>query len=114
MEDCVFCKIAAGELDAEEYYRDDAVVVFADRSPQAPVHALVIPVKHVASVEELADADGELMTRLIFAARKVARELGCAKSGYRLVTNAGPESGQLVYHLHFHLLGGRPLAPQLG
>jgi len=114
MNDCVFCKIIAGEIPAKIYYRDDDVVVFADISPQTPVHALVAPRRHIEDVEALALEDAALVGRLILAAQQVARDLDVAPSGYRLIANSGRDSGQLVPHLHFHLLGGRPLSPHLG
>jgi len=114
MDDCIFCKIAAGELDAKLLYEDDVVVAFADVSPQAPVHALVVPKKHLASVEEAGREDRELLGHMIHAAQKLARDLGVAESGYRLVINTGADATQTVPHLHMHLLGGRALEPRLG
>lgn len=114
MEDCIFCKIAAGEMDTEFLYEDDAVVAFADISPMAPVHALVVPRKHLASVDEAGPEDRELLGHMIHAAQKLARDLGVAESGYRLVINTGTGAGQTVTHLHMHLLGGRALEPRLG
>jgi len=114
MDDCIFCKIVAGDVDAKLLYEDDAVVAFADVSPMAPVHALVVPKKHVASVEEAGPEDRELLGHMVRAARKLARELGVADSGYRLVINTGPDATQTVPHLHLHLLGGRALEPRLG
>jgi histidine triad (HIT) family protein len=114
MEDCIFCKIAAGEMGTEFLYEDEAVVAFADISPMAPVHALVVPKKHIASVEEAGPEDRELLGRMIHAAQKLARDLGVAESGYRLVINTGVGAGQTVTHLHMHLLGGRALEPRLG
>ena len=114
MDDCIFCKIVAGDVDAKLLYEDDAVVAFADVSPMAPVHALVVPKKHVASVEEAGPEDRELLGHMVHAARKLARDLGVADSGYRLVINTGPDATQTVPHLHLHLLGGRALEPRLG
>jgi histidine triad (HIT) family protein len=114
MDDCIFCKIAAGELDTKLLYEDVVVVAFADISPMAPVHALVVPKKHVASVEEAGGEDRELLGHMIHAARKLASDLGVAESGYRLVINTGPDAGQTIPHLHLHLLGGRALKPRLG
>jgi histidine triad (HIT) family protein len=114
MEDCIFCKIAAGQAPAEVLYQDDDVIAFADISPMAPVHALIVPKKHLASVEEIGADDGELVCHLIMTAQRLARELGVSNSGYRLVINAGPDAAQAVPHLHVHLLGGRPLEPKLG
>jgi histidine triad (HIT) family protein len=106
--DCLFCRIAAGEIPAEIVFQDEAVVVFRDISPEAPTHVLAIPRRHVASVADLTDADGDLLAALFGAMRRVAEEAGL--KGYRILSNVGPESGQSVFHLHFHLLGGRPMA----
>lgn len=114
MEDCIFCKIAAGQAPAEVLYQDDDVIAFADISPMAPVHALIVPKKHLASVEEISADDGEVVCHLIMTAQRLARELGISNSGYRLVINTGPDATQAVPHLHMHLLGGRPLEPKLG
>lgn len=114
MDDCIFCKIVAGDVEAKLLYEDDAVVAFADISPMAPVHALVVPKKHVASVEEAGPEDRELLGHMVHAAQKLARDLGVADSGYRLVINTGADATQTVPHLHMHLLGGRALEPRLG
>lgn len=114
MDDCIFCKIVAGGVDAKLLYEDDAVVAFADISPMAPVHALVVPKKHIASVEEAGPEDRELLGHMVHAAQKLARDLGVADSGYRLVINTGADATQTVPHLHMHLLGGRALEPRLG
>ncbi len=105
--DCLFCRIAAGETPADRVFEDEAVIVFRDVNPKAPTHVLAIPRRHVASVADLTDADGDLLAGLFSALRRVAQERGL--SGYRILTNVGAESGQSVFHLHFHLLGGRPL-----
>jgi histidine triad (HIT) family protein len=105
--DCLFCKIAAGEIPSERVYEDEAVVVFRDVNPKAPTHVLAIPRRHIASAANLTDADGELLAALFGAMRHVAEEGGLR--GYRIVTNVGAESGQSVFHLHFHLLGGRSM-----
>ncbi|WP_406568086.1 histidine triad nucleotide-binding protein [Caldinitratiruptor microaerophilus] len=109
LEDCVFCKIVRGELPASKVYEDDAVLAFRDIRPQAPVHVLVVPKKHVASLMDLTDEDAALAGRLFAAARAVARQEGVAESGFRFLTNTGPDSGQVVFHLHFHVMGGRRL-----
>jgi len=106
--DCLFCKIAAGEIPSERVYEDDAVVVFRDINPRAPTHVLAIPRRHIASAANLTDADGQLLAALFGGLRHVAEEAGL--HGYRIVTNVGVESGQSVFHLHFHLLGGRPMS----
>jgi histidine triad (HIT) family protein len=108
MSDCLFCKIAAGEIAAQKVHEDEDVVAFRDIRPQAPVHVLVVPRKHVASLDAAADADAGLLGRLLLAVRRVARDLGVA-DGYRVVTNNGGRAGQSVFHLHFHVLGGRTM-----
>ena len=104
---CLFCRIAAGEIPSDRVHEDDEVVVFRDVHPQAPAHLLAISRRHVPSANDLTDADGALLAALFGALWKVAADAGLR--GYRIVTNVGPESGQSVFHLHFHLLGGRPM-----
>jgi histidine triad (HIT) family protein len=106
--DCLFCRIAAGEIPSDRVYEDEAVVVFRDLNPKAPTHVLAIPRRHIASAANLTDADAELLAALFGAMRHVAEEAGLR--GYRIVTNVGAEAGQSVFHLHFHLLGGRRMA----
>ena len=106
--DCLFCRIAAGQIPSEIVHADDTVVVFRDISPKAPTHLLAIPRRHIASVDDLADADGDLLAALFGALRRVAAEAGV--SGYRIVTNVGADAGQSVFHLNFHLLAGRSMA----
>ncbi len=107
MSDCIFCRIAAREIPASIVHEDDEVVAFRDVHPQAPVHLLIVPRRHVASLAEAADADGGLLGRILLVARDLAVREGIDASGWRLVTNRGPGAGQTVLHLHFHLLGGR-------
>lgn len=107
--DCLFCGIAAGEIPADRVHEDDDVVAFRDIAPKAPTHVLVIPRRHVPDVHALTDADGDLLAKLFGVVRLVADESGLS-GGYRVVTNVGPEAGQSVFHLHLHLLGGRPMA----
>jgi histidine triad (HIT) family protein len=106
--DCLFCRIAAGEMPADVVYADDAVVAFRDINPRAPTHVLAIPRRHVPSVADLTDADGPMLAALFGALRRVAEEAGLR--GYRIVSNVGAEAGQSVFHVHFHLLGGRSLS----
>jgi histidine triad (HIT) family protein len=108
--DCVFCKIVTGEIPSKIIYRDEDVVVFPDIAPAAPVHLLVIPVKHVASLAAMTDADIPLIGKMVFTLSRVAKEQGLDAKGYRLVVNCGVAAGQVVPHLHIHLLGGRPLS----
>ena len=105
--ECLFCRIVAGEIPADRVHEDEAVIVFRDINPQAPTHVLAIPRRHVASAAELTDSDADLLAALFAALRSVATDAGL--SGYRIVTNVGPEAGQSVFHLHLHLLGGRSL-----
>ena len=109
MEDCIFCKIASGDIPCDIVLRDDAFLAFRDINPQAPQHVLVIPCEHVDSlayIDELQACDGQALLSFI---AKVAHELGLSTSGYRVITNVGPDSGQAVAHLHFHILGGERL-----
>ena len=107
--DCVFCKIAAGEVPANLVLENEHLVAFDDVAPVAPVHTLVVPRKHVANLAELQDEDVLLYGRLLLAVRDVARLKGVAESGFRLIANTGPDGGQEVFHLHLHVIGGRPL-----
>lgn len=109
MEDCLFCKIADGRIPGKIVYQDQDVVAFADINPQAPQHILFIPRRHIADMAHLTVAEGELLGKLFVTAAHVARDLGLEERGYRFVTNVGPDAGQSVFHLHFHLLGGRKL-----
>lgn len=107
MNNCPFCKIAAGELPAAIVHRSPDVIAFRDIHPQAPTHILIVPIKHLVSVDDVQAEDVQLMGRLIATAKDIARDLGLR--GYRLVINTGREAGQSVFHLHVHLLGGRAL-----
>ncbi len=105
--DCLFCRIVDGEIPADRLFEDDDVIAFRDIAPRAPTHVLVIPRRHVVSAAELGDDDGPLLVALFGALRRVAADAGL--SDYRIVSNVGPGAGQSVFHLHLHLLGGRPL-----
>lgn len=107
--DCIFCRIAKKEIPSTVVYEDDQVVAFRDINPQAPVHVLVIPRKHIPSLLEMADEDLILMGRMMKVISKLAGDLGLSADGFRVVNNCGPDAGQTVPHLHFHLLGGREL-----
>ena len=108
--DCLFCKIIGGEIPADFVYKDKEVVAFKDIKPAAPVHIMVVPVKHIESLATMQDADAQLVGKMVAAANRVAREQGLAERGYRLIINSGPDAGQVIPHLHMHLLGGRELA----
>jgi histidine triad (HIT) family protein len=106
--DCVFCNIVAGKIPSDIVFQDEEVMAFRDIHPKAPTHLLIIPKKHIVSLAELTSADMPLAARMIETANKLARQEGIS-SGYRLVINTGKSAGQVVIHLHMHLLGGRPL-----
>jgi histidine triad (HIT) family protein len=107
MSDCIFCKVAAGEVPATIVKRKDGMLAFTDINPQAPTHLLVIPTTHVGSLNDAKDA--KVLGELLAFARDLAREAGVATRGYRVVVNTNPDGGQTVFHLHLHLLGGRPM-----
>ncbi len=109
MGDCIFCKMANGEIRPDVVYEDDQVLAFRDLNPQAPTHVLVIPKRHISTLNELGPADAELTGRLFLAAREVAEADGIAERGYRTVINCNAEAGQSVFHVHLHVLGGRPM-----
>ena len=108
MSDCLFCKIAGGEIPSDTVYEDDDLFAFRDISPQAPVHILVVPKKHIASLDEAEEGDAELMGRILMLIQRLAGEQGVA-GGYRVVNNCGASAGQSVFHVQFHLLGGRAM-----
>ena len=109
MTDCIFCQIAAGKMAAKIEYQDEEIIAFQDINPKAPIHILIIPKKHLSSINNLHAQDAELIGKLVLVAQKIAKEKGIAESGFRLVFNTGPDSGQIVPHLHLHLLGGNRL-----
>jgi histidine triad (HIT) family protein len=109
MTDCVFCKIVAGEIPTAAVYDDDQVLAFRDIQPEAPVHIIIIPKRHIATLNDLTPADAELIGRMHLAARQVALDLGVANSGYRTLINCNRDAGQYVFHVHMHLLAGRNL-----
>ncbi len=107
MSDCLFCKICAGEIPASVVYEDENVLAFEDVNPQAPTHVLVIPRRHISTVNDLQAGDAELVGQLYLAAQKIADRAGVAEDGYRLVMNCNEKAGQTVFHIHLHLLAGR-------
>lgn len=107
MSDCIFCKIAKGEIPAKKIYEDDEMLAFHDINPVSPAHCLLIPKKHIKSMFELEAEDIPLAGRLLHKAQELAKELSCGEKGTRFVINAGEDGGQTVYHLHVHILGGR-------
>ena len=110
MSQCLFCRIAAGEIPANILYSDEDVLAFRDINPQAPLHALVIPRKHIATINDLQADDAALVGKLFLAAKQVAKEAGYAEDGYRVVMNCGLDAGQSVFHIHLHILAGRALS----
>lgn len=113
MNDCLFCKIAAGEIPSTKVYEDDEVLAFRDVAPQAPVHVLVIPKKHISGWYDAKDESDALLARLMRTAAAVAKTEGIAESGFRVVSNCGADAQQSVKHLHLHVLGGRAMAGEM-
>lgn len=114
MIDDVFCKIIAGEIKGDFVYKDEDYIVINDINPQAPVHVLIVPVKHVNSLDDFMEGNSNgLLGKALVVAHKVAHQLGIAEKGYRLIMNEGEYGGKLVPHLHIHLLGGKKLGPKI-
>lgn len=107
MEDCIFCKIVRGEIPCTKVYEDDAMLAFKDIEPQAPIHFLIIPKKHIKDLLSLSEEDCDLMAKVQQVVKKLALQEELDEKGFRLVTNCGKAAGQSVFHLHFHLMGGR-------
>ena len=112
--DCLFCKIVAGEIPADIIYSDDDIIGFRDIQPQAPVHVLFIPRRHIATANDLDDGDAALVGGLVLAARRYAAEQGFADDGYRLIMNCNADGGQTVFHVHLHLLAGQAMPAGFG
>lgn len=106
-DDCLFCKIIAGEIPAKKVYEDDKVIAFDDINPQAPVHKIIIPRQHIATLNDLEPGHNELTGHILHTAAKLAKELGIEEDGYRVVMNCNAGGGQTVFHIHMHLVGGR-------
>ncbi len=109
MKECIFCKIANKEIPSKIVYEDDKIIAFEDISPVAPIHILFIPKEHIESLNEIDEADKEFIGDMLFTIKEVAKELGIADEGYRIVNNCGELGGQTVHHMHFHLIAGRQL-----
>jgi histidine triad (HIT) family protein len=109
MENCIFCKISKKEAPADILYEDSYVIVFKDIAPKAPIHLLIVPKKHIVSINHIEVEDKEIVGNLFIVAKKIAKENGIDKKGYRLIFNVGRDAGQMVDHLHLHLLAGRKL-----
>ncbi|EOD00802.1 histidine triad nucleotide-binding protein [Caldisalinibacter kiritimatiensis] len=107
MNDCIFCKIVKGEIPANKVYEDEKVIAFEDIEPQAPVHILVIPKEHITSINDINEENSDIIGHIHLVIKTIAKEKGINEKGYRVVTNSGKEGGQTVFHLHYHLLGGR-------
>jgi histidine triad (HIT) family protein len=107
MDECLFCKMVAGDIPADVVYQDDDVLAFRDINPQAPVHVLIIPKRHISTLNDLTADDAELIGKLSLAAAKIAKQEGIADAGYRTLINTNREGGQVVFHIHMHLMGGR-------
>ena len=112
--DCIFCKIAAGEIPADILHTDEEVIAFRDINPQAPVHVVIMPGEHIGTLAELPEEKSVLVAHMVDVANKLAISEGISESGYRVVINCGQQGGQDIQHLHMHLLGGRQLAGNLG
>ena len=109
MSDCLFCRVVAGEIPAKIVYQDDRLVAFQDINPQAPMHVLLVPRRHVASLNDLSEADDALVGEMVRRAAALAKEQGYAERGYRTVFNCNADAGQSVFHIHLHVLGGRSM-----
>jgi histidine triad (HIT) family protein len=114
LSDCIFCKIISGEASGDFVYQDELVVAFRDIHPVAPVHVLIVPRKHIASVNDISQEDEIVLGRLFTVARKIAGQEGISNTGYRLIANTGPDTGQVVFHLHLHLIGGHRMRHPMG
>lgn len=108
-EDCLFCKIISKDIPADIVYEDDKVLAFRDINPQAPIHTLIIPHKHISTINDATTDDQELLGYMILTAAQIAKDNGVAESGYRLVVNCNAQGGQTVFHVHLHILAGRQL-----
>lgn len=114
MEDCLFCKIVKGEIPAKKVYEDEEFIAFHDIEPQAPIHILVIPKKHITSLAYLKKEDEGMIGRIYHVINKIAEEQGVKQEGYRVVVNCGKNGGQTVMHLHFHILAGKTMSEKIG
>ena len=113
MEDCIFCKIVKGEIPSSKVYEDEDILAFKDINPVTPVHILVIPKKHIESLNDIEAEDEKLLGKIFLTIKKIAKEQGIAEKGYRVVNNCGEDGGQEVKHLHFHILGGKKLGTKI-
>ena len=114
MTDCIFCKIITGEIPSTNVFRDEQVTAFRDLNPAAPTHILLVPNKHIDSINTLTSEDEQLIGHLFMAAKQIAAQEGIAEGGYRLIINTNAHAGQTVFHIHLHLLGGAPMKHPMG
>jgi histidine triad (HIT) family protein len=114
MDDCIFCRIARGEIPCSKVMETDTILAFNDIHPVAPVHVLIIPKQHIASLDDVKEGQQEIINEMIRAARSIAREKGIAEKGYRVTVNVNPDGGQIIFHLHMHVFGGRKLTDAMG
>ncbi|EGW55800.1 zinc-binding protein [Candidatus Endoriftia persephone str. Guaymas] len=110
MDSCLFCKMVKGEIKPDTVYEDDEILAFRDINPQAPLHILVIPKRHIATLNDLTPADAELVGKLVLTAQQIAKQEGFSEQGYRTLFNCNADGGQEVFHIHLHLLGGRRMS----
>jgi histidine triad (HIT) family protein len=110
MAECIFCKIGSGEIQSQKVYEDEALVAFRDIEPQAPTHIVVIPRKHIETMNDVSKSDSELLADLLLVCTKIAQDEGLTEKGYRIVINCNKDGGQSVFHIHAHLLGGRKMS----
>lgn len=113
MENCIFCKIIKREIPSEIVYEDEKILAFKDINPVAPVHVLIIPKVHIKNVMEINEHNADILKDIHLAAKKIAIEVGLGDKGFRLINNCGEEAGQTVFHLHYHLIGGKELGPKI-
>lgn len=113
MDDCVFCKIIKGEIPSEKVYEDEDVIAFKDINPVTPIHILVIPKKHIATLLDVTEEDSHLISKIFVAINKIAKQIGIEENGFRIVANCGKDSGQEVMHIHFHLLAGKKMGSKV-
>jgi len=113
MSDCLFCKIIDREIPSESVYETEKVYAFYDINPEAPVHVLIVPKQHISNHNELTAGNVEIMKDIHLAVNEIAKQLGIAESGYRLINNCGSDAGQTVFHLHYHLVGGKPMGTKI-
>lgn len=114
MDDCIFCKIARGEMPATVVYKDEQVTAFRDINPVAPTHILVIPNDHIASTNNVTEGDEQLLGHMLTVVKPIAEQEGIADTGYRLIVNTGPDANQVVFHLHLHIIGGQRMRHPMG